>query len=150
MRMDGSRGAATRPPGLGANGNDAITTYVPSKNRTALRFFLIVKERTADSRGVTAARAFAPRTRDSSMGAGGADRIRTDDPLLAKQMLSQLSYSPEARIPPLFSLPVRRFTIVVGLVGVEPTTPALSRRCSNQLSYRPVWTFASVVRCQLG
>jgi hypothetical protein len=27
---------------------------------------------------------------------------------------------------------------LVGLVGVEPTTPALSRRCSNQLSYRPV------------
>jgi hypothetical protein len=26
---------------------------------------------------------------------------------------------------------------VVGLVGLEPTTPALSRRCSNQLSYRP-------------
>jgi hypothetical protein len=26
---------------------------------------------------------------------------------------------------------------VVGLVGFEPTTPALSRRCSNQLSYRP-------------
>jgi hypothetical protein len=25
----------------------------------------------------------------------------------------------------------------VGLVGLEPTTPALSRRCSNQLSYRP-------------
>jgi hypothetical protein len=39
----------------------------------------------------------APRTRDSSMGAGGADRIRTDDPLLAKQMLSQLSYSPVVR-----------------------------------------------------
>ena len=78
--------------------NDAITTYVPFQSRTALRFFRIVKERTADSRGVTTARAFAPRTRDSSMGAGGADRIRTDDPLLAKQMLSQLSYSPEARI----------------------------------------------------
>ena len=27
--------------------------------------------------------------------------------------------------------------VVVGLVGLEPTTPALSRRCSNQLSYRP-------------
>jgi hypothetical protein len=27
--------------------------------------------------------------------AGGADRIRTDDPLLAKQVLSQLSYSPD-------------------------------------------------------
>jgi|ERR1700676_402986 hypothetical protein len=27
---------------------------------------------------------------------------------------------------------------MVGLVGFEPTTPALSRRCSNQLSYRPL------------
>jgi hypothetical protein len=27
-------------------------------------------------------------------GPGGADRDRTDDPLLAKQVLSQLSYSP--------------------------------------------------------
>ena len=26
---------------------------------------------------------------------------------------------------------------MVGLVGLEPTTPALSRQCSNQLSYRP-------------
>ncbi len=26
---------------------------------------------------------------------------------------------------------------LVGLVGLEPTTPALSRRCSNQLSYKP-------------
>ena len=26
----------------------------------------------------------------------------------------------------------------MGLVGLEPTTPALSRRCSNQLSYRPL------------
>jgi hypothetical protein len=30
----------------------------------------------------------------ASHGAGGADRDRTDDPLLAKQVLSQLSYSP--------------------------------------------------------
>ena len=27
---------------------------------------------------------------------------------------------------------------MVGLIGLEPMTPALSRRCSNQLSYRPV------------
>src|SRR3989442_12152899 len=27
--------------------------------------------------------------------------------------------------------------ILVGLVGPKPTPPALSRRCSNQLSYRP-------------
>ena len=26
---------------------------------------------------------------------------------------------------------------LVGLVGFEPTTPALSTQCSNQLSYRP-------------
>ena len=38
---------------------------------------------TADTRG----RAF-------HYGIGGADRARTDDPLLAKQVLSQLSYSP--------------------------------------------------------
>ena len=53
---------------------------------------------------------------------GGGERDRTDDPLLAKQVLSQLSYTPSR---------------VVGLVGFEPTTPALSRRCSNRLSYRP-------------
>ena len=29
------------------------------------------------------------------------------------------------------------FREVVGLIGLEPMTPALSRRCSNQLSYRP-------------
>ena len=27
--------------------------------------------------------------------------------------------------------------VMVGLTGLEPVTPALSRRCSNQLSYRP-------------
>ena len=27
---------------------------------------------------------------------------------------------------------------LVGLVGLEPTTPALSTRCSNQLSYSPI------------
>ena len=32
---------------------------------------------------------------------------------------------------------------MVGLVGFEPTTPALSRRCSNQLSYRPTCIFVS-------
>jgi len=31
---------------------------------------------------------------DATDAPGGADRDRTDDPLLAKQVLSQLSYSP--------------------------------------------------------
>jgi hypothetical protein len=65
---------------------------------------------------------------------GGADRDRTDDPLLAKQVLSQLSYSPGG----LESL--------VGLDGFEPSTPALSRRCSNQLSYRPKYGVVAVAR----
>ena len=32
---------------------------------------------------------------------GGADRDRTDDPLLAKQVLSQLSYSPKGDLTAL-------------------------------------------------
>ena len=52
---------------------------------------------------------------------GGGSRDRTDDPRLAKPVLSQLSYAPLDRL--------------VGQVGIEPTTPALSRRCSNRLSY---------------
>ena len=67
---------------------------------------------------------------------GGAGRDRTDDLRLAKPPLSQLSYSPSCALwsphPSAFE-PMR----VVGLVGFEPTTPALSRRCSNRLSYRP-------------
>ena len=54
---------------------------------------------------------------------GGADRDRTGDPLLAKQVLSQLSYSP--------------LTVVVGLGRFELPTSPLSGVRSNQLSYRP-------------
>ena len=56
---------------------------------------------------------------------GGGERDRTDDPLLAKQVLSQLSYSPSGQ------------NRLVGLDGLEPSTPRLSSVCSNQLSYRP-------------
>jgi hypothetical protein len=66
--------------------------------------------------------------------AGGANRDRTDDLLLAKQALSQLSYGPAV---PLHDALTGRG--LVGLDGFEPSTPALSRRCSNQLSYRPAW-----------
>ena len=52
---------------------------------------------------------------------GGGRRVRTDDPLLAKQVLSQLSYAP--------------IILVVGQGGLEPPTPRLSSVCSNQLSY---------------
>ena len=62
------------------------------------------------------------------LNSGGGDRTRTRYLLLAKQPLSQLSYTPQI---------IRILNGMVGLVGLEPTTPALSRRCSNQLSYRP-------------
>ena len=34
---------------------------------------------------------------------GGDERVRTDDPLLAKQVLSQLSYTPILKGVPFFS-----------------------------------------------
>ena len=51
---------------------------------------------------------------------GGGERDRTDDLLLARQALSQLSYTPE---------------IMVGQGGLEPPTSRLSVVCSSQLSY---------------
>jgi hypothetical protein len=55
---------------------------------------------------------------------GGADRDRTGDPLVANQVLSQLSYSPT-------------HGILVGLGRVELPTSPLSGVRSSQLSYRP-------------
>ena len=55
---------------------------------------------------------------------GGDNRNRTDDPLLAKQVLSQLSYTP--------------IDGMVGLSGLEPPTLRLSVVRSSQLSYRPI------------
>lgn len=56
-------------------------------------------------------------------GGGGDEETRTPDPLLAKEMLYQLSYVP--------SLLERE---MVGVSGLEPETSALSGQCSNQLS----------------
>ena len=58
--------------------------------------------------------------------AGGARRDRTDDLLLAKQALSQLSYGPGCRSAK-----------VVGLGRLELPTSRLSSARSNQLSYKP-------------
>ena len=54
-------------------------------------------------------------------GDGGDEETRTPDPLLAKEMLCQLSYVP-------------LHGVVVGVSGLEPETSALSGQCSNQLS----------------
>ena len=62
-------------------------------------------------------------------GIGGAERNRTADPLLAKQVLYQLSYSPKTfqESPPK----------MVGLGRLELPTSRLSSARSNQLSYKP-------------
>ena len=75
---------------------------------------------------------------------GGARRDRTDDIVLAKHALSQLSYGPNPltfsdrypapRAPPRVCPLSER---VVGLGRFELPTSPLSRARSNQLSYRP-------------
>ena len=60
---------------------------------------------------------------------GGAERDRTADPLLAKQVLSQLSYSPTYVVSAAEMVGLGRFEL--------PTSP-LSGVRSNQLSYRPM------------
>ena len=94
----------------------------------------------------------------------GGDRIRTDDPLLAKQVLYQLSYAPvhlgqgnrtakngiakrysalRGSAAQVASLCLRRIFALpqgkakMGQGGLEPPTPRLSSVCSNQLSYWP-------------
>ena len=57
---------------------------------------------------------------------GGAEEDRTPDLLLARQVLSQLSYGP-----------AREGSVLVGLGGFEPPTSPLSEVRSDQLSYRP-------------
>ena len=54
----------------------------------------------------------------------GDNEIRTRDPLLARQVLSQLSYIPRPH--------------KMGSSGLEPPTSRLSGVRSNQLSYKPI------------
>jgi len=81
-------------------------------------------------------------------GSGGARRDRTDDLLLAKQALSQLSYGPAAR--PLCINLHRSPLIVVGLGRFELPTSPLSGVRSNQLSYRPGTLTSAHQLSQLG
>jgi len=89
----------------------------------------------------------APKANHTSS-CGGARRDRTDDLLLAKQALSQLSYGPSPE--PVGESPRVRACgaagaadppgprpAVVGRGGLEPPTSRLSGVRSNHLSYRP-------------
>ena len=55
----------------------------------------------------------------------GTYRARTYDPLLVRQMLSQLSYDPILTTP----------------AGLEPATSAVTGRRSNQLSHEAIFFF---------
>ena len=77
---------------------------------------------------------------------GGADRDRTGDPLVANQVLSQLSYSPMTVVSHQLSVPSFATDnwqlphwqlILVGLGRVELPTSPLSGVRSSHLSYRP-------------
>ena len=85
-------------------------------------------------------RAQAARSAVAHDNVGGARRDRTDDLLLAKQALSQLSYGP-SRSGRADSLDRRgdlnQILIMVGLGRLELPTSRLSGVRSNHLSYRP-------------
>ena len=71
----------------------------------------------------------------------GDGRARTGDPLLAKQVLSQLSYAPSGSS----SSGLHGQAAPMGQGGLEPPTPRLSSVCSDQLSYWPAKHWAAVV-----
>ena len=80
------------------------------------------------TRTIRLLRGLLPKSEKFSADEGGGDEeTRTPDPLLAKEMLCQLSY-----------VPAMSFREVVGAPGLEPGTSALSGPRSNQLSYAPL------------
>ena len=76
---------------------------------------------------------------------GGGRRDRTDDLMLAKHALSQLSYAPVTRRRMLDRTQKTKGTPgkLVGLGRLELPTSRLSSARSNQLSYKPLTTRGS-------
>ena len=68
----------------------------------------------------------------------GDGEIRTLDPLLARQVLSQLSYTPTNRFVSSILLSGLDSSRPMGLSGLEPPTSRLSGVRSNRLSYKPI------------
>src|SRR5690554_989025 len=79
---------------------------------------------------------------------GGADRDRTGDPLLAKQVLSQLSYSPLFRLPVFRLAALRRLarsvTYPSTLLRSLPVAPCQTKNVLRENSACP---FSAWLRC---
>ena len=81
----------------------------------------------------------------------GDNEIRTRDLLLARQALSQLSYTPIECLFFLIDMGLSgpyplgsgflAFSIDMGLSGLEPPTSRLSGVRSNRLSYKPIFFY---------
>ena len=106
--------------------SNSVAFELPHRGETNAETF--VPRKTARVSGASVPRAWPP-----SSGDGGAGRDRTDDLLLAKQALSQLSYGPKSY--PFVVGP----GIMVGPGRFELPTSRLSGVRSNQLSYGPPW-----------
>ena len=83
------------------------------------------------------------------LSANGDGEIRTLDPLLARQVLSQLSYTPIGCGSSFLFFKKQSllffcmsFSTQVGLSGLEPPTSRLSGVRSNRLSYKPGYNLA--------
>ena len=134
----------------------------PSASRNSLRYRTarpVLDPPSSGKRSKLSKRGSRKSSASSPPNLGGARRDRTDDLMLAKHALSQLSYGPErgvgnrqsARrvrvgqgprretIPADCRLPIPYcLTNLVGLGGLEPPTSRLSSARSNQLSYKPL------------
>ena len=131
---DNARGVASPPKTPPKAGHTNLSTMSKSRGQRT--------ENRGQKKDVPAPRSSKSFSFPEPPSPGGAERDRTDDLLLAKQALSQLSYSPNQRTEirgqrtancPLSSdlCPLN----LVGQGGFEPPTSRLSSARSNQLSY---------------
>src|SRR3546814_13241554 len=102
----------------------------PRSTRTDTLFPYTTLFRSADNQEASSVRRPGPPRRLKPGGGGG--RNRTDDLMLAKHALSQLSYAPRSAM----ARPVTA-ALMVGQGRLELPTSRLSSARSNQLSYWP-------------